>query len=105
MQTGMDEYCYGRYKAGMLARSKAGHDTGKIYVIIDVDDTYVYLADGKIRTLEHLKKKKKKHVQVIYREYDVAKADDAAIKRMLKNESSRQGTRKNIGKRQDVCSH
>ena len=40
-----------RYEIGMLAKSKAGHDAGKVYVIIDVDETYVYLADGRIRTL------------------------------------------------------
>ena len=73
-----------RYKAGMLARSKAGHDTGKVYVIIVVDDTYVYLADGSIRTLGHLKKKKKKHVQVILREYNVTAVDDTRIRRILK---------------------
>lgn len=75
-----------RYKAGMLARSKAGHDTGKVYVIIEVDDTYVYLADGSIRTLKNLKKKKKKHVQVICREYDIAGADDIAIRKIVKME-------------------
>ena len=73
-----------RYKAGMLARSKAGHDTGKVYVIIEVDDTYVYLADGSIRTLGHLKKKKKKHIQVILREDDVTAVDDTGIRRILK---------------------
>ncbi len=72
------------YKAGMLARSKAGHDKGKVYVIIEVDDTYVYLADGSIRTLGHLKKKKKKHIQVILREYDVTAVDDTGIRRILK---------------------
>ena len=72
------------YRAGMLARSKAGHDTGKVYVIIEADDTYVYLADGSIRTLGHLKKKKKKHVQIILQEHDVTAADDTAIKRILK---------------------
>lgn len=72
------------YKAGMLARSKAGHDKGKVYVIIVVDDTYVYLADGSIRTLGHLKKKKKKHIQVILREYDVTAVDDTGIRRILK---------------------
>ena len=51
-----------RFKAGMLARSKAGHDMGKVYVIIEVDDTYVYLADGSIRTLKNLKKKDRKSV-------------------------------------------
>lgn len=73
-----------RYRIGMLARSKAGHDTGKVYVIIDIDDTYVYLADGCIRTLDRMKKKKKKHVQIICREHDVTAADDVAIKRILK---------------------
>ena len=70
----------------MLARSKAGHDTGKVYVIIEVDDAYVYLADGSIRTLKNLKKKKKKHVQVICREYDIAGADDIAIRKIVKME-------------------
>lgn len=75
-----------RFKAGMLARSKAGHDTGKVYVIIEVDDTYVYLADGSIRTLKNPKKKKRKHVQVICREYDIAGADDIAIRKIVKME-------------------
>ncbi len=73
-----------RYKVGMLARSKAGHDTGKVYVIIDTDDAYVYLADGEIRTLDRLKKKKKNHVQLINREYDITDATDVSIKRLLK---------------------
>ncbi|MCU0078748.1 KOW domain-containing RNA-binding protein [Extibacter muris] len=72
-------------KTGMLAKSKAGHDKGQVYVIMDTDDAYVYLADGRIRTLERLKKKKKKHIQPIKREFDVTAADDAAIKQILKN--------------------
>ena len=31
-----------RYETGMLARSKAGHDAGSVYVITDTDDAYVY---------------------------------------------------------------
>ena len=54
------------YEAGMLARSKAGHDKAKMYIIKEVDDTYVYLVDGRIRTLVHPKKKKKKHVQIVH---------------------------------------
>ncbi len=73
-----------RYRIGMLARSTAGHDTGHLYIIINVDHTYVYLADGRIRTLEKPKKKKRKHVQLILRQYDVTAADNAAIKRILK---------------------
>ncbi|MCB7304344.1 KOW domain-containing RNA-binding protein [Bariatricus massiliensis] len=73
-----------RWEKGMLAKSLAGHDSGKIYVIIDLDETYVYLADGKIRTLAKLKKKKRKHVQLIRRQYEIEAADDVRIKRILK---------------------
>jgi len=72
-------------RTGMLAKSKAGHDKGQVYVIMDTDDAYVYLADGRIRTLGRLKKKKKKHIQPIKREFGVTAADDAAIKQILKN--------------------
>ena len=53
-------------KKGMLARSKAGHDSGEVFVINQVEQEYVYLVDGCSRTLDHPKKKKRKHIQVIY---------------------------------------
>ena len=73
-----------RYAVGMLAKSKAGHDHGHVYVILDMDDTYVYLVDGSIRTLDKPKKKKKKHVQVICEKYELSGIDDVGIKRILK---------------------
>lgn len=73
-----------KYEAGMLARSKAGHDADRIYVIMDVDDAYVYLVDGKGRTLDRPKKKKKRHVQIILDKYDITDVDDVKIKRILK---------------------
>ncbi len=51
-------------KKGMFARSLAGHDKGQLYVIWEYDETFVYLTDGRIRTLDRLKKKKRKHVQI-----------------------------------------
>lgn len=54
-------------ETGMLARSKAGHDQDKLYIIIRSDTEYVWLADGVYKTLEKPKKKKKKHMQVIHR--------------------------------------
>lgn len=56
----MSEYEFGRF-----VTSKAGHDKCKLFVIIKVDSEYVYLVDGKVRTLDKPKKKKKKHVQII----------------------------------------
>ena len=50
---------------GNFAISKSGHDKGHLYVIIKTDDEYVYLVDGKIRTLSNPKKKNKKHIQII----------------------------------------
>lgn len=55
------------FAKGMLARSKAGHDIGKLYVVMDADTEYVYLADGVHRTVDNIKKKKRKHIQIIYR--------------------------------------
>lgn len=54
-----------RCRIGMLAESKSGHDKGQIYVIIKEDAEYVYLSDGRLRPLDKLKKKNKKHIQVI----------------------------------------
>ena len=68
-----------QFETGMMARSKSGHDAGKVYVITKVEEAYVYLVDGKIRTLDKPKKKKKKHVQIILTQYETAGADDGKI--------------------------
>ncbi|MGO5052472.1 KOW domain-containing RNA-binding protein [Lachnospiraceae bacterium LCP25S3_G4] len=69
---------------GMLAKSKAGHDKNKVYVILNEDESYVYLVDGQTRTILKPKRKKKKHVQIINIQYDISAIDDVAIKRILK---------------------
>ena len=52
--------------------------------IEELDETYVYLVDGRIRVLENPKRKKRKHVQVICENHDVTNIDDVGIKRILK---------------------
>ena len=72
---------------GMLASSKAGHDRRQIYVIIGEDDEYVYLADGRNRTVDRPKKKNRKHIQLIKKMRLEKTADgwkDLEIKRMIK---------------------
>lgn len=73
-----------KQEVGMLARSKAGHDKGHVYVIIKEEEAYVYLADGSIRTIERPKKKKRKHVQMICEKHELSEVDDVGIKRILK---------------------
>ena len=68
---------------GMFARSLAGHDKGKLYVISDVQEPYVFLVDGKIRTANRPKKKKKLiHVQPDYEMTDAVRDED--IRKALK---------------------
>lgn len=49
-----------------MAKSKAGRDKDRIYLIVREDREYVYLADGKYRLVENPKRKNKKHIQVIH---------------------------------------
>ena len=50
-----------------LVVSKAGRDKGQLFYVIDTDEQYVYLADGKSRRLEKPKRKKRKHIEQIPR--------------------------------------
>ena len=83
---------------GMTAVSLAGHNTVKRYIIMKAEGEYVYLADGKIRTIENQKKKKVKHIQVAYEiAPEIQKLLDEGneltnerIKRVLKNRKSGQ---------------
>ncbi len=49
-------------KKGLIVRTISGHDKNKIYVVVNCDNSYVYLSDGKGRTLDNQKKKNIKHV-------------------------------------------
>lgn len=50
---------------GYLARSLSGHDVNKLYVIVEENESYVFLADGISRTIANPKKKNKKHIEVV----------------------------------------
>ena len=55
---------------GQFATSKAGHDCDGLYVIVAAEEDYVYLCDGKYRTISNPKKKNRKHIQPIGRKVD-----------------------------------
>ena len=50
-----------------LVRSCAGRDKGQIVYVVETDELYVYLADGKGRRLENPKRKKRKHIELLPR--------------------------------------
>jgi ribosomal protein L14E/L6E/L27E len=53
------------FTIGCFVVATAGHDSGKCYVIFEMDSEYVYLVDGRIRTLERPKKKKRIHIRLL----------------------------------------
>lgn len=52
---------------GRFATSKAGHDKAQLYVIVAEEGDFVSLCDGRLKTIDKPKKKRKKHVQLICR--------------------------------------
>ena len=47
--------------------STAGRDTGNLFYVLEADDTWLLLADGKGRTIEKPKRKKRKHTNKVLR--------------------------------------
>ena len=47
--------------------STAGHDQGEMFYVVSTDDKFLYLANGKDRTLDKPKRKKRRHVQKVLR--------------------------------------
>lgn len=79
---------------GKVVYSKAGRDQGKIFVILDViNDEYVNIIDGELRTVKRPKRKKIKHLKitnVVMKDVDeLIESNDSIInievKRFLKN--------------------
>ena len=48
---------------GDLIVSLAGRDKDKLFYVLNVDETYAFLADGKQRKIENPKRKKLKHLR------------------------------------------
>lgn len=55
---------------GQLATSKAGHDKGSLYVIVGCREDFVYLCDGRSKTPDSPKKKRRRHIQPINEQVD-----------------------------------
>ena len=71
---------------GRLAFSKAGHDKGTVYIIVDEDAEYVYASDGNLKPLERPKKKNKRHIQPILKGCDEDLRERLKAKQNIRNE-------------------
>lgn len=64
--------------------SKAGRDKGKPYIIVEaLDDKYVLVCDGVLRTLDRPKKKKMMHLSVTDSVFSGENMDDLNIAKFL----------------------
>ena len=68
------------YPIGGFVKSLAGRDKDDFFIILKENSEYVYLVDGKYRTLDKPKRKNKKHVQVIHHQ------DEALSRKLLNRE-------------------
>lgn len=51
-------------EVGSVVRSLAGRDQGRLFVVIqEVDSDFVMVANGKLRGMDRLKKKRRKHLK------------------------------------------
>lgn len=79
-------------KAGNVVVSRAGHDRQQLFVVLGAEGEYVFIADGKSRTLEKPKKKKRMHLNACPTKQDVEmkalvqgeQITNAALRRHLK---------------------
>ena len=83
-------------KCGMPVKSKAGRDKGCIYIIGDVKNEYVYLADGSSRPLCRMKKKNRKHLQPILKDEMKWPGSDEEIRKVIRNLESSEGARPQV---------
>ena len=47
--------------------STAGHDAGSLFYVLEADETWLSLVNGKDRTIEKPKRKKRKHTSKVLR--------------------------------------
>ena len=55
---------------GMLVYSKAGRDKKKLFLVLNIENDYPYIADGDMRKAEKPKKKKLIHLQKINKVFE-----------------------------------
>jgi len=71
---------------GRMVYSKAGRDKGKLYIIIEaLDDNYVLVCDGILRTKSRPKKKKLMHLGMTDSVFSGENADDLSVAKFLKS--------------------
>ncbi|MDR0821569.1 MAG: KOW domain-containing RNA-binding protein [Oscillospiraceae bacterium] len=70
-------------EAGMLVQSRAGHDKGRFFAVIAVNENFALIADGKEHRLQSPKKKNPKHLAILTERADLANITDGGLRKLL----------------------
>ena len=79
---------------GYMAVSLAGHDKNRLYMIMDETETTVLLSDGNLRPIQNMKRKKKKHIQIVKKMLNEELADRIRNKETVRDEEIRSALKK-----------
>ena len=72
-----------------IVRSLAGRDKERLFIVLETDDKFALLADGKIRRLEKPKRKKIKHLSFAGTSESIAAKKLRQDKKVTNNEIRR----------------
>ena len=74
------------FEIGMVVKSIAGRDAGRFYIVTEILNNRVCVADGKLRKIEHPKEKNPIHLNRSGKVVDLSNfKTNKALKSFLKN--------------------
>ena len=69
---------------GSVVMAEAGRDKGSYFAVVDADEKYCFIADGKSRKLASPKRKNIKHIRITDSMIDLNDITDKKLRNMLK---------------------
>ena len=69
---------------GSVVRAEAGRDGGGYFVIVEDDEKYCFIADGRSRKLNKPKRKNIKHIRITDSMIDLNDITDKKLRNVLK---------------------
>ena len=69
---------------GSVVKAEAGRDSGGYFVIVEADEKYCFIADGKSRKLDKPKRKNIKHIRITDSMIDLNDITDKKLRNVLK---------------------
>ena len=73
---------------GSVVAAQAGRDSGKLFVVTQLDESFCFIADGKSRKLDKPKRKNIKHIRATDSMIDLNEITDKKLGRLLRELSS-----------------